>query len=415
MKSTTWTIDEEKYLIENYPKQKAKVLLEHLHGRSWKGIQKKCRKLKLYKDNKWTKDEINYLYSYYPTNCKEIILKNLSKRTWDTIKNKASSLKIKRFHEFAWSDKEDNYLINNFHNKSMEEILSNLTNRTFSSIRCRARKYKLMRDIHKVAKLEKLLEETNEAYYWIGFILADGHISIKDEFRLILAQKDVNHLEKFKKFIEYTKEIRLHEYKGKKTAKLSLNDLETVNKLRNKFNIKHNKTYYPCNIDWIKDDDLLLSLIIGFIDGDGCISYRIKCSKKIRNDIRLNIVCHKSWFNNLNFILKTIYRLTCETSKVKVVFRENRVLFTISKSIIITKLKKLMLKLNIPYMERKWNRINENFISLYDKSKLKRQEFYKLYSLNKSMSNNEISKKLNIGLGTVSTYKWLLNKNLLLK
>lgn len=49
---------------------------------------------------------------------------------------------------------------------------------------------------------------TEESTYWIGFLMADGNISIRKdgspELALVLANKDKDHVEKFRKFLEST-------------------------------------------------------------------------------------------------------------------------------------------------------------------------------------------------------------------
>lgn len=51
------------------------------------------------------------------------------------------------------------------------------------------------------ANLQRLLEDTPEAFYWIGFLLADGSFS---KGRIRFAIKDVEQLYRFGTFIDYT-------------------------------------------------------------------------------------------------------------------------------------------------------------------------------------------------------------------
>jgi len=53
--------------------------------------------------------------------------------------------------------------------------------------------------------LERLLENTPEAYYWIGFLMADGNFDIHgyvNRLTLFLSEKDKEHIQKFSQFIE---------------------------------------------------------------------------------------------------------------------------------------------------------------------------------------------------------------------
>ena len=62
-----------------------------------------------------------------------------------------------------------------------------------------------------------------------------------------------------------------------------------------KFNISNNKTKNPPDISKYEiTEDQLISLIIGFIDGDGSI-YVPSYTEKLR------IECHKNWYDNLLF------------------------------------------------------------------------------------------------------------------
>jgi len=53
----------------------------------------------------------------------------------------------------------------------------------------------------KLADLSPLLNETLEAYYWMGFIMADGHLSKQNRLTVTLAIKDSDHLLKLKEFV----------------------------------------------------------------------------------------------------------------------------------------------------------------------------------------------------------------------
>ena len=84
---------------------------------------------------------------------------------------------------------------------------------------------------------------------------------------------------------------------------MALQNKDICIKLCDKFNIKNNKTYEPMELNnYSFNKELLFSLIIGFIDGDGCIN---KVYKK--QDCNLRIHLHSSWLDNLIFIENFIY------------------------------------------------------------------------------------------------------------
>lgn len=55
--------------------------------------------------------------------------------------------------------------------------------------------------VQRSKKLYKLLENSPEAYYWLGFLFADGHFTQSNRLILSLSIKDKEQLEKFIKFI----------------------------------------------------------------------------------------------------------------------------------------------------------------------------------------------------------------------
>lgn len=77
-----------------------------------------------------------------------------------------------------------------------------------------ARKYKVNEDIFKTI-------DTGEKAYWLGFLYADGSVTFENGryvLELGLKAEDVNHLEKFKRFIDTDAKIddKLVKLKGKK-------------------------------------------------------------------------------------------------------------------------------------------------------------------------------------------------------
>jgi len=309
-----------------------------------------------------------------------------------------------------WSKDETDYLINNYENEDKQILLDNLPLRNWNTIKNKSNKLNLNRynSTRRYADMNILLEDINETYYWIGFIISDGHIE-NNRLTIRLSNKDVNHLEKFKKFINYTNENNKNNNKYKKSIGISVMDTKYLKKLCEKFNIKHNKTYHPCDISKIENKDLLLSLIIGFIDGDGCI-------RKLNNrkDFSLSIKNHKNWENNLEYMLKSIYDSVNEKCNIDVNNKNEYPYFYISKTTIIKKLKQRVLDLNIPYLKRKWDIIDMNYVSFYEKSKNKKIEFLKLINENKDISVNELCLKLNLKIGCIYKYKRLLKQDKLI-
>ena len=238
--------------------------------------------------------------------------------------------------------------------------------------------------------LTSLLEETPDAYYWVGFLLADGHF----QDGRIAFHLGINDSEQVKKFAEFIKWNGKFEDKGKFGIGVRAKHTEVVEKLCEKFDIKHNKTYMPPKTLLNHDKELLKCLIIGFIDGDGNIERQYK-----RKDCFIRIKIHESWES----ILKEFCELLeYDVKHVKINKRKYCELI-ISNSNIVTKLKKESLKL--PVLKRKWDKIDETYVSRYVTSKTIREKIIKM--LNDGMRNKDIAKQLNVSNSLVSK----INKN----
>lgn len=223
--------------------------------------------------------------------------------------------------------------------------------RNWSSIQQKAFKLGLKREIIRDSDLSPLLNENCETYYWIGFLMADGHFS-SCSIQINLAEKDLGHLKKFAKFVHYKHKLI--------KPSLYVNDKVIVDKLKMKFDIVHNKTYFPCNIFNIKNEKLLLSLIAGFIDGDGSI-------KQSYGRTQLIVKCHKSWKEVLDYMLKFLCK-GFDKAYITTINKEGLALFSITDIEILKKIKNEILKLKLPILQRKWDKINLKKLSKKEKT-----------------------------------------------
>lgn len=195
--------------------------------------------------------------------------------------------------------------------------------------------------------LSVLMNETPEAYYWMGFLLADGHFSKRNLIKVALASKDEDHLKRLQKFLSIP---NMQTEKAGQSVSIKTMDTRVVPLIVDKFNISNKKTYNPPNLSFIKDRNLLLSLIIGFIDGDGCIVKKGKA-------FSLNIHCHRAWLKNINMFAKTIN----PTSKAKI-RADGYASVSITNNESLKSLKRLAQTFNLPIMSRKWDKVDLDFI-----------------------------------------------------
>jgi len=197
------------------------------------------------------------------------------------------------------------------------------------------------------SNLSILLDDNEITYYWIGFILADGHIS-NGRLYIKLGKKDYKHLKQLANYIGYYgKEI------NEDSPELSIMNVEYINKLALKFNINSRKSYNPSNIKSINNIDLLISLIIGFIDGDGCIRKQYR-----RNDSAITIKCHSSWLDNLQYISDILYGINPFIPVKAKINKQGYAIVNICRSDVLIYLKNKINQFDLPVLNRKWDKIN---------------------------------------------------------
>lgn len=123
--------------------------------------------------------------------------------------------------------------------------------------------------------------DCEEKFYWLGFMFADGNISkTGNRIEVRLSLKDLNHLEKFKKFLNLTTEIRTGICNNYGYCHLSV---------RNKhlWEVLNSYGCTPCKsltlkfpkLELFKHKTDILHFIRGYVDGDGCLSTYLNATK----------------------------------------------------------------------------------------------------------------------------------------
>lgn len=231
------------------------------------------------------------------------------------------------------------YLRENYSKKTKSEIQSDL-GKSWKYIQKLCCLYKIKREFNEsknFGKYSKLMDMENlETLYWIGFLLADGHISKERNIQINLSIIDRDHILRLK---EYIGDFPISESKSQ--IRILISDVKLSEYLSSKFKWGSNKTKNPPIIPNLSKNQMF-SLIIGFIDGDGSIddkSIRVKC------DISWNEIL-KDFHQNLTGEEKDFKLTNCGCS-----------IFYISKLEILFKIKELAEELKLPIMERKWSKI----------------------------------------------------------
>lgn len=135
----------------------------------------------------------------------------------------------------------------------------------------------------------RLMEDTPESNYWLGYLLTDGHFGLDGQIRLEQFGRDRPAVEYFAKFIHFKGNI----YTQKKGHNLTatFTDAELCRDYCLKWNIargtlknKTTKTYIPPNFDHIKSRLVChKSFLAGLISGDGSIR-RGRCYIKMHKN-----------------------------------------------------------------------------------------------------------------------------------
>lgn len=189
--------------------------------------------------------------------------------------------------------------------------------------------------------LDKLLLEDLISLYWIGFILADGSFSYY-RFELGLNDKDLHHLIKFAKYINYDVDKILNNNKTN-SHRLYFSNRFSIPLVMEKWDIHYRKTYNPCNFSYFShlSDEQLLSVLCGIIDGDGHMD---------KNGSLLTITSHINWEN---FYDQLFSRFPYKVTKR---FNKNILTYNLLKDWRAI-LKQYIQNHNLPILERKWNRL----------------------------------------------------------
>jgi hypothetical protein len=241
---------------------------------------------------------------------------------------------------------ENNPFYNRKHTEEFKSRISEERKGKHISINTELKKGHKLNDIYNNPKysLIKLLEENNETFYWMGFILADGSF-YKNRFEFSLQKKDYDHVVKFSKFMG-----GLPVVKHKESFRCAINNRFDIPIIKEKYDIKDRKTYNPPDFKNYEhySDDLLYSLLFGIIDGDGCIFVN-----KNTYIYTIAITAHKSWEK---FYVDFMKRLNI-THYVNQRKNSNIITIKIGQKKNVIAMRDKINELQIIKLERKWEKI----------------------------------------------------------
>lgn len=136
--------------------------------------------------------------------------------------------------------------------------------------------------------------DTEEKAYWLGFLAADGCVH-QNYIIITLQKRDIDHLEKFKKFLN-ADSVKIQEYSQQTSysnqshdyVRFSIGCKQMAQDLK-KHGIKEAKSLILSkpNID----EKFYYDWLRGYFDGDGCISYSKKDNQWQSNVLSTKEVC----------------------------------------------------------------------------------------------------------------------------
>lgn len=296
----------------------------------------------------WTDDELKILQENFPDGGIYKCMELLPNKKRDQIKAKIDALGIKSNHYDKWTEEENKKLKEAWETYSMEELLSAFPGRTYQKIQLHANWLGYTSKINRNKKCDlSFLDIDNlskENSYWWGFIMADGHISKKNELIIQLKDIDKEHLDKLCNKISAS-----ISNKPKGFVRMSASDITLMKKWREILELKDSaKTYFPPNLRIF--ENTLVYFFIGFVDGDGCIWFH-------NNYPQLKIETHCSWKENLEWVaevLRTKYGIESAVVKIS---KKGTVVLSIGRRRDIISLLEFVKE--VDYMQRKWEKIFE--------------------------------------------------------
>lgn len=114
--------------------------------------------------------------------------------------------------------------------------------------------------------------DTEEKAYWLGFLCADGYISKYNQIEVSLQLKDIEHLQKLKRFVNTNTPILTDDHRCRLLfcSKEMAVDLANLGCVNNKSLILQPPTREQV------PDELIFHYMRGYVDGDGCLCFTQK-------------------------------------------------------------------------------------------------------------------------------------------
>jgi hypothetical protein len=369
MPNKPWSKDEIEQLKILYQNHSVKEIAELL-GKSIHSVRWNIHKIGLQgKAQRWSKEEDEILASLFPTKTAEYIRSLLPNRSLGSIYVRAEQKNIKK--SSFWTEEEQKRLCNGYTNFDTEEIQKRFPTRSLVAIQIKAGR--LLREknfprkrIHKHTVNEHFFETLSpESCYWAGFLAADGNV-FGNSVKLELQIRDRHHLERFALDTgfegnidnitrTFSSGIMGHRSTLNKTytySRMRVSSKRWVNDLDVNFNITEKKSLTLKAPD-IANLEHSLSYIIGYIDGDGCISFNKNSQKGCWY---LSVM---GTYDTLSFIKQTLddlFPYENNNKQASVIKKGKIYIYAVGGERIKRTLSYLKL-IEVPKLQRKWGNI----------------------------------------------------------
>jgi hypothetical protein len=244
-----------------------------------------------------------------------------------------------------WSSKEMDYLRSNWGQLSISGLVAGGLCRSIPAMYAKAKEMGLSVS-PKISSLAPLLEDNHLSFYWMGFLMADGHFDSKNKrLGVTLGYKDMEFLEKLAVLLGC--KINTYARSPNPIIQLSVTDVTNFDLLVKKWDLKSNKTKFPPSDLPEMTQEYFFSWVTGFIDGDGSIETHGSAG---------TIVSGTEWGHILAAISN---RLDCPNLKIRKASgfsnETSLRLRLLAKPLKILKIHAL--SRTLPILERKWNRV----------------------------------------------------------
>lgn len=270
------------------------------------------------------------------------------------------------------------------------------------------------------------MDNQNSAYF-LGLLYADGTNYENGVIKIDLVEQDLETLESFKKFLNYTGEIK--HYKGENkliggsyydcqpTCRLSIRSKHISENL-SKFGCTSNKTYtlmFPSGD--IVPENLIRHFIRGYMDGDGGISYWIDNENTGHKKFQIHFCGTTDMINNIAKILSEKFNCCPAITDRYEERNNNNLQFNICGNLVVRKILDWLYDDSEVKMKRKYdkylelveeNKRVENDSNLYGSAYERR----KVINLNtKEVYNSCADAKNKMNLGAVSQVTFRCQKH----